>query len=110
MGNIAAWDHAVQNAQAQLEHQATRLDNLDLLQKYGSNLWRVHLNSLEAASRRCTNEQAAVSAQIEEVNRKRKLAQTEIGPTLTRLEGDWVNAVKNLEIEGAVGSLQFEVS
>jgi len=109
--NVAAWDSAVQNAQAQLEHQNNRLDNLELLQKYGSNLWRVHLNAFEAANRRCENEQAAVSAQIEEVNRKRKLSQTEIGPSLARLEGDWVNAVKkNLEIEGEVGRLQLEVT
>merc|ERR1719203_390029 len=50
--SVSAWERAVRNAEAQLEHQANRIDNLELLQSYGANLWRVHLNSLEAAQSR----------------------------------------------------------
>eukprot|EP00316_Scyphosphaera_apsteinii_P012591 CAMPEP_0119301026 /NCGR_PEP_ID=MMETSP1333-20130426/2890_1 /TAXON_ID=418940 /ORGANISM="Scyphosphaera apsteinii, Strain RCC1455" /LENGTH=226 /DNA_ID=CAMNT_0007302997 /DNA_START=54 /DNA_END=734 /DNA_ORIENTATION=+ len=109
--NAAAWDRAVHNAEAQLEHQSNRIDNLELMQKYGANLWRVHLNSLEAASRRLESEQAELSQQIDTLNRKRKLEQNDVGPKLQRLEAEWVNAVKkNLEIEGAVARLEAECS
>uniref|UniRef100_A0A7S0J100 Pre-mRNA-splicing factor SPF27 n=1 Tax=Calcidiscus leptoporus TaxID=127549 RepID=A0A7S0J100_9EUKA len=107
--NAAAWERAVGNAQAQLEHQANRLDNLELLQKYGANLWRLHLNGLEAANSRLADEQAGLVSQIAELNRKRKLEQVEVGPKLSQLEADWVSTVKkNLEIEGQIARLEAE--
>ena len=45
-----AWRRAVQNAQSQLEHQNTRLGNLELLQQHGAPLWRAHLDVLDKAS------------------------------------------------------------
>lgn len=107
--NIAAWERAVGNAQAQLEHQTNRLDNLELLQKYGANVWLLHLNSLEAANSRLADEQAGLVSQIAELNRKRKLEQVEVGPKLSQLEADWVKTVKkNLEIEGQIARLEVE--
>uniref|UniRef100_A0A7S0L8W3 Pre-mRNA-splicing factor SPF27 n=1 Tax=Coccolithus braarudii TaxID=221442 RepID=A0A7S0L8W3_9EUKA len=107
--NPAAWARAVGNAQAQLEHQANRLDNLELLQKFGANQWRIHLNSLEAANSRLAEEQAVLVTEIADVNRKRKLEQVEVGPKLSQLEADWVSTVKkNLEIEGQVARLDME--
>jgi len=107
--SVPAWERAVANAQAQLEHQSTRLENLELLQKHGANLWRVHLNALEAANGRLEGEQAELVAQIAELNRKRKADQVEVGPKLARLESDWVNAVKkNLQIEGHVSVMKAE--
>ena len=45
--------------------------------------------------------QSDLATQVEAVNRKRKAEQVEVGPHLTRLESEWVGAVKkNLEIEG----------
>ena len=76
--DLAAWRKSTDNAQAQLEHQgnrcaahcveeagclraahgpcphfARRLVNLELLQKFGANAWRAHLDALEAANKRC---------------------------------------------------------
>lgn len=45
--------------------------------------------------------QSDLTGQVEAVNRKRKADQVAVGPHLTRLESEWVGAVKkNLEIEG----------
>jgi pre-mRNA-splicing factor SPF27 len=110
-GDRAAWDHAVQNAQAQLEHQGTRLDNLELLQQHGPNLWLAHINGLESASKRLASEHAELSQSIELLNRTRKVEQTELGPKLARLEGGWVAGVKkNLEIEALCMGLEQQIT
>eukprot|EP00908_Phaeocystis_cordata_P006975 Transcript_17617.p3 GENE.Transcript_17617~~Transcript_17617.p3 ORF type:complete len:155 (-),score=64.44 Transcript_17617:24-488(-) len=104
-----AWRRAVENAEAQLEHQANRLTNLELLQKHGANLWLAHLNALSGASAGLAAVHTDLAGQIEAVNRKRKAEQIEVGPHLTRLETEWVGAVKkNLEIEGHCMRLETE--
>jgi len=108
-GDVAAWNHAVDNAQAQLEHQGTRLDNLELMQQYGANLWLAHLNGLEVASKRQAAENAELSTSIEGLNRARKAEQMKLGPKLARLEAGWVDGVKkNLEIEAQCMQLEQE--
>ena len=50
---------------------------------------------------RLASVQSDLASQVEAVNRKRKVDQMDVGPHLTRLESEWVGAVKkNLEIEG----------
>lgn len=48
-----AWQVAVANARAQLEHQALRIQNLELAAKFAPNAWRAHNASLEAAIMTC---------------------------------------------------------
>ena len=48
-GDENAWVVAVKNARAQLEHQALRIQNLELAMKFAPNAWRAHNASLEAA-------------------------------------------------------------
>lgn len=71
----AEWSKAVKNAEAQLQHQNTRLVNLELLQKYGSNAWRLHNFQLEAMLKTMQKQLEAVQAQITELSRIRKLEQ-----------------------------------
>ena len=53
--------------------------------------------------------QSDLASQVEAVNRKRKAEQVDVGPHLTRLESEWVGAVKkNLEIEGHCMRLENE--
>jgi len=107
--DLTAWQASVDNAQAQLEHQANRLCNLELLQKHGANAWRAHLNALEAANGSVSLAKDAVVAEIEAVNRKRKAEQTEVAPKLLKLESEWVSAVrKNIEIESQCLRLEQE--
>jgi pre-mRNA-splicing factor SPF27 len=48
-GDENAWEVAVKNARAQLEHQALRIQNLELAAKFSPNAWRAHNASLDAA-------------------------------------------------------------
>lgn len=108
-GDPSAWQRSVQNAQSQLEHQATRVGNLELLQQHGAHLWRAHLNALDTASGHMQRTEQELAEQIELVNRKRKADQTAAGPRLQALEADWVGAVKkNLEIEAMCLRLEAE--
>ncbi|XP_010782564.1 pre-mRNA-splicing factor SPF27 [Notothenia coriiceps] len=40
--DITAWQECVNNSMAQLEHQAVRIDNLELMSQYGTNAWKVY--------------------------------------------------------------------
>lgn len=107
--DITAWQHSVDNAHSQLEHQANRLCNLELLQRHGANAWRAHLNALEVASKSVYNAKDSILTEIETINRKRKLDQIQTGPALLQLEGEWVSAVrKNIEIESQCLRLERE--
>ena len=105
----AAWQLAVDNAKAQLENQATRLVNLELLQQHGAKLWVAQCNSLEASGKQLDRAEGAISGRIEELNRKRKADQTSVAPTLHGLQGEWLTLVKkNLEIEAQTLKLEAE--
>lgn len=39
--DITAWQESVNNSMAQLEHQAVRIENLELMAQYGTNAWKV---------------------------------------------------------------------
>lgn len=45
--NITAWQQALDNANAQLEHLKTRADNLELTLHYGGNAWKVYNEKTE---------------------------------------------------------------
>lgn len=47
-----AWQAALDNAQAQLEHQQNRVDNLELLLHYSGNAWRLYNEGLEQERKR----------------------------------------------------------
>ncbi len=40
--DITAWQECVNNSMAQLEHQAVRIENLEIMSKYGTNAWKVY--------------------------------------------------------------------
>ncbi|EOD29904.1 hypothetical protein EMIHUDRAFT_233271 [Emiliania huxleyi CCMP1516] len=102
-----AWERSVGNAQAQLEHQATRLDNLELLQQHGANQWLAHLSNLERASSRLASEAAGLSQEVDGVNRSRKEEQVELQPKLARLEAGWAECLR-LEAECAAMRKQLD--
>ena len=66
-----AWQRAVRNAEAQLEHQSTRLGNLELMQQHGAHQWRAQLNVLDVASAQLKRAAEEVDERIELVNRRR---------------------------------------
>ena len=47
MTDITAWNECVDNSLAQLEHQRTRIVNLELMQDYGSEAWKLYNEILQ---------------------------------------------------------------
>jgi len=58
--DITAWQECVNNSMAQLEHQAIRIENLELMSQYGTNAWKVYNEYVVAAVSR-TPEPCALS-------------------------------------------------
>ncbi|KAJ8021590.1 Pre-mRNA-splicing factor SPF27 [Holothuria leucospilota] len=106
----SAWTECVENSMAQLEHQAERIANLELLSKYGSLAWRIHNDLLTKMLEAAQKQLQAIRKQIQEINWNRKKEQTESGTTLKTLQESWVKLVtKNYEIERACQDLEQEL-
>ncbi|KAJ2631695.1 hypothetical protein H4R22_001795 [Coemansia sp. RSA 1290] len=105
-----AWKQAADNAASQLEHQGIRTENLELLQNFGANTWKLSnyqkeqlLQGIEAATKRCREKGT-------HINKARKYEQTEAGVRLQSLEEQWAEGVRRcVEIQVASGQLQQEI-
>ncbi|XP_074833734.1 pre-mRNA-splicing factor SPF27 isoform X2 [Carettochelys insculpta] len=92
--DITAWQECVNNSMAQLEHQAVRIENLELMSQHGCNAWKVY------------NEK-----NIQDLNWQRKNMQLTAGSKLREMESTWVSLVsKNYEIERTIVQLENEIS
>jgi len=109
MTDIQAWTECVDNSMAQLEHQRTRIMNLDLMLDYGAESWKQYNEVLQDMLNRVQGQLADVKKSIQEVNWSRKNQQTLVGDRLKQLETNWVGLVsKNYEIEQAVLNMEQE--
>ncbi|KAG2468156.1 SPF27 factor, partial [Polypterus senegalus] len=134
--DITAWQECVNNSMAQLEHQAVRIENLELMLQYGSNAWKLYNEitllhvQLMSLSRLQINklcpllcdsnlvhlieqtqkELQRFRKQIQDLNWQRKNDQLSGGAKLRELESTWVSLVsKNYEIERAIVQLENEI-
>jgi pre-mRNA-splicing factor SPF27 len=83
------------------------LFNLELLQKYGPNAWKVHNFQLEAQLKYNVEEK---KKQISDLNKQRKFEQTEGGTTLRNLESKWSDLIsQTLQVEVACAALENEL-
>jgi len=106
----AEWERALNNARSQLEHQLSRQTNLQLLQQYGPNAWKVHNYLLEADVKSMEAELEVLKNRVTELNRDRKNTQVRTGKTLTELETKWTELVSTvLQLELANVALDAEV-
>eukprot|EP01023_Acetabularia_acetabulum_P050091 TRINITY_DN5386_c0_g1_i8.p2 TRINITY_DN5386_c0_g1~~TRINITY_DN5386_c0_g1_i8.p2 ORF type:complete len:345 (-),score=70.05 TRINITY_DN5386_c0_g1_i8:445-1479(-) len=102
-----SWQHAVDNARSQLEHQFNRISNLELLLKYGVNTWRVQ-NKLVAEM--LDRDFQWQKQEVERINRERKLGQLEGGKEVRQLEQEWNSQVhKSSQMLVAMKQLQWEI-
>ncbi|EIW86423.1 breast carcinoma amplified sequence 2 [Coniophora puteana RWD-64-598 SS2] len=109
-GTDEEWQQALDNAQAQLEHQRIRQTNLALLQQYGSNAWRIHNYQLEEMAKQTEKALEELKGVTTDLNRERKNSQTRIGAQLTSLETRWTELISSiLQIEMANAALDAEV-
>ncbi|KAG0200479.1 hypothetical protein BGX28_006452 [Mortierella sp. GBA30] len=106
----AIWTKALENADAQLEHQSQRILNLELVQKFGSNAWNVHNYQLEydlSLLRKAVDEK---KAEVIELNKLRKRDQLDVAESLQRLEAKWAEMISStLQVEVASASLAAEL-
>lgn len=104
------WFECVQNSCAQLEHQASRILNLEIMSEYGSGAWRVYNQTLKIMFDQAEKQLEVLKKQIQETNLSRKTEQSYAGLKLKSLEDNWVGLVsKNYEIECAIAELEKEL-
>uniref|UniRef100_A0A4W6BXB5 Pre-mRNA-splicing factor SPF27 n=1 Tax=Lates calcarifer TaxID=8187 RepID=A0A4W6BXB5_LATCA len=107
--DITAWQECVNNSMAQLEHQAVRIENLELMSQYGTNAWKVYNEYVTAVFSQ--RQLFSVYKQIQDMNWQRKNDQLAGGAKLRELESNWVSLVsKNYEIERAIVQLENEIT
>ncbi|CAK9301115.1 unnamed protein product [Gordionus sp. m RMFG-2023] len=108
--DITAWNEAVENSMAQLEHQATRISNLELMGEYGSIAWKNYNKILNIMVEELKKQLIKIKKKTQEVNWQRKNDQINVGRQLQELESSWVGLVsKNYEIERAIVELEKEI-
>ncbi|GMI73104.1 Modifier of snc1,4 [Hibiscus trionum] len=102
-----AWKQALQRAQRSLQHQATRLENLELMLKYGPDVWRQNNQRLEGFLARMQKLAQQQNERIETVNRERKFHQQNTAYELNALSAQWNElCVKNIEIHAACAQIE----
>lgn len=108
--DVTAWEECVKNSMAQLEHQAVRIENLEIMLEYGPNAWKLYNEQLVNMLQNIQKKLQDVKKEIQEINWRRKNEQISAGEKMHRLEADWVNLVsKNYEIEEAILKVQAEI-
>ncbi|MBW0510742.1 hypothetical protein O181_050457 [Austropuccinia psidii MF-1] len=104
------WQKALSNAKSQLEHQRLRLLNLNLIGKYGANHWRLSNFLIEKEISKLDKVVEIYKSEIDNLNRRRKANQTDVGDKLTDLAQKWQNLIStNISIEITNLNLKFEV-
>nr|XP_033775266.1 pre-mRNA-splicing factor SPF27 [Geotrypetes seraphini] len=108
--DITAWQECVNNSMAQLEHQAVRIENLELMSQHGCNAWKVYNENLVHLIEQSQKELQKLRKQIQDLNWQRKNIQLSAGGKLREMESTWVSLVsKNFEIERAIVQLENEI-
>ncbi|ELW65300.1 Pre-mRNA-splicing factor SPF27 [Tupaia chinensis] len=125
--DITAWQECVNNSMAQLEHQAVRIENLELMSQHGCNAWKVYnenlvhmiehaqkelqkLRNLVHMIEHAQKELQKLRKHIQDLNWQRKNMQLTAGSKLREMESNWVSLVsKNYEIERTIVQLENEI-
>ncbi|NXY80595.1 SPF27 factor, partial [Glareola pratincola] len=109
--DITAWQECVNNSMAQLEHQAVRIENLELMSQHGCNAWKVYNEHLVHMIEQAQKELQRLRKNIQDLNWQRKNMQLTAGAKLREMESTWVSLVsKNYEIERTIVQLENEIS
>ncbi|KFQ94947.1 Pre-mRNA-splicing factor SPF27, partial [Nipponia nippon] len=109
--DITAWQECVNNSMAQLEHQAVRIENLELMSQHGCNAWKGYNEHLVHMIEQAQKELQKLRKNIQDLNWQRKNMQLTAGAKLREMESTWVSLVsKNYEIERTIVQLENEIS
>ncbi|TPX54794.1 hypothetical protein PhCBS80983_g05737 [Powellomyces hirtus] len=108
--SVEAWSEALENAQSQLEHQTNRLINLELVNTFGSNAWRLHCFQLEWLAKALEKEVEAVKKEVVDINKERKVEQLKTGQTLQQLSLRYSQLLhQTMQVDAATKGLETEV-
>ncbi|KAJ2496473.1 hypothetical protein IWW47_003791 [Coemansia sp. RSA 2052] len=107
---VDAWKRASDNAASQLEHQNIRQVNLELLQHFGANAWKLGNYQKEKLLEHVERAAAKHAQEGVDLNKARKYEQTEAGVKLSDLESRWSEGVRQcIEIQAANCELSAEI-
>jgi pre-mRNA-splicing factor SPF27 len=107
----ATWRAALDNARAQLEHQAGRLLNLELLAVHGPRAHAAAAAHTEAAIHAAERVAVACRDEAAAVNRARKLAHQRAAAAIDAAEDEWAATVAKcgtLEVACAEAEAELE--
>lgn len=111
ISEFSAWQESVENSMAQLEHQAVRAMNLDLMLEFGCETWKVYLDIIAAMQVKAQAQLQDIKKEIQDLNWQRKSNQTQAGEKLRALEAQWVMLVsKNYEIEQVCAKFEERIA
>lgn len=111
ISEFSSWQESVENSMAQLEHQAVRAMNLDLMLEFGCETWKVYLDIIAAMQVKAQAQLQDIKKEIQDLNWQRKSKQTLAGEKLRALEAQWVMLVsKNYEIEQVCAKLEEKIA
>ncbi|CAJ2675963.1 unnamed protein product [Trifolium pratense] len=111
MNDETAWKLSLQTAQRLLQYQTLRMENLDLLLKYGPHAWKQHNQRLEVYLSRMQKLAQEQNDKIEKVNRERKYHQQNTAYELNALSMQWNELCqKNIDIKVACASVETHLN
>lgn len=111
LNDVWTWNKCVENSYAQLEHQAIRINNLELMCIYGSESWKSYNSFLSKMVNKTKSQLDELRKEIQEINLNRKNSQLKAGNQIKVLEEAWVSLVsKNYEIERACVFIESEIT
>ncbi|KAG5024603.1 hypothetical protein AAZX31_08G050200 [Glycine max] len=106
-----AWKQALHRAQRLLQYQIIRMENLDLMLKYGPDTWKQHNQRLEVYLSRMQKLAQEQNEKIEKVNRERKYHQQNTAYELNALSMQWKELCqKNIDISAACASVENRIN
>jgi len=108
--DVEAWTAAIDNAKAQLEHQATRVVNLELALKFAPAAWRARNAWAEAMIVQYEKEVERARTSVNALNVTRKLQQEAAAKEFGALEREWyATTAKCVAIESAILDLEAKL-
>ncbi|RKP11904.1 Pre-mRNA-splicing factor SPF27 [Piptocephalis cylindrospora] len=106
------WESAVDMAKATLEHQRLRMCNLELMQRYGTMMWKGHTSQLDVGVKGMEREVKTIKKEdLGRINKERKRYQLEMGESLQSLDQQWKGLISsNLQTQLACMTLASELA
>eukprot|EP00890_Picochlorum_soloecismus_P006483 jgi/Picsp_1/6836/NSC_04173-R1_breast carcinoma amplified sequence 2 len=109
--DVESWVKAIENVMAQLEHQQTRIINLQLLLKHGPNTWRAYNEGLSSLLNTIDHELQVIRGDCNHINRERKMEQLAAGKEIADASAMYTHLVeKNRVLTAEITRLEEKIN